>query len=170
MKKFGIICGVFLISISCGTSKKSFVIEASSSGCYGSCPILDLKFRNGEIYYNLIKYNKKEGLHKYILTERENYVLDSLFLKINFNTLKNKYISFRQDMQVYNTRILIRDKEKYIYYYKDDAPTPYENLIDYLIDLKEKDIIALNDTIIYFPTREKFKNVDMPIPPMPNVD
>lgn len=168
MRKFGIVCGILSISILQGCLKKERItIEASTSYCFGSCPVVDLKLTNGVIFYNLIDYTDYRGFYKYSLNQNELEKLDSLIKLVDFKSLNNEYVAEIQDMQIINTRVFKQNKMlKSVYYYNGEAPKQYENLIDYLISLKSRELNEL-DTIIEFETRNKVKPKKMPIPPLP---
>jgi len=169
MQKFGIICGILIISTlqGCRSLSKHTTIEASTSYCYGSCPVLDLKLSKGVLFYNLIDNTKLNGFYKYNLNTKELKKLDSLMLSVNFESLKEEYVAEIQDMQIINTRILKGGKLlKSIYYYNGEAPKEYEKLIDYMISLKSRKLEKI-DTVIKFNTRDKVKPRKMPIPPLP---
>lgn len=169
IRKFGLACGSLFISLllSCSSNKvEPLIIEVSTSGCYSTCPIVDVKFEKGEVYYNFINYNEKVGIYKYALTDTEISKIDSLLYSIDFDNIKEEYISHRNDMQIYNTKIIHKGFEKKIYFYEDEAPKPYENLIQYLIGLGSQEVKRI-DTVIEYATRKKVGVINMPIPPMP---
>jgi hypothetical protein len=171
MLKYGIVCGIFSISFmifSCKESEiKDKLIEVSTSGCYRSCPVLDLQFKQKTIYFNWIKNNDKLGTFKYELNDQELSKIDDLLSKVDVNTLRESYTSHRNDMQIYSTRFLIGKKEKEVLFYDDEAPVNYESLIDYLISLGDNSIKEIDKTL-NVKTREKVKILDISIPPLPN--
>jgi len=170
--KFGIVCGVLYISLlsSCVYKKAGLpIIEISPSGCLRTFPILDLKFDKGVIYFHLIKYNEKKGFFKYRLNDNELSKFDSLLSSVVIDSLLEKYISYRNDMQIYNTNIFYKNISKKVYYYEGEAPIEYVRLINFLISLRKKAIIETG-TSVDITTRKGMELIDVPIPPMPKND
>ena len=169
-QKFGILCGSLFISLlfSCKNSSNyefpSF--EISTSGCYKTCPILDVKLYDNVVYYDFIKFNKSKGTYQYKLTiddiDKLNYLIKSLAL----DSLKEEYASHTPDVQVYNTKFTYRGEEKNVYFFENEAPKNYQDLINYIISFKENKIVKM-DTILNITTRERVPFEEMQIPPMP---
>lgn len=154
--------------LSCNKNKAdNVVIEVSTSGCYKSCPVLDLRFNHNEIYLNFIKNNYKKGTYKYKLTNQELSKIDSLLSIINIHSLKESYTSHRSDMQIYSTRILIENEEKEVLFYDNEAPENYENLVDFLINLGKNNKLKKINIVLNLKTREKVKIIKLPVPPIP---
>ena len=141
--------------------------EISTSGCFKTCPILDVKLYDNVIYYDLIKFNKNKGLYQYKLTIDDINKLNYLIKSIALDSLKEEYASQIPDVQVYNTRFIYRGKEKKVFFFENEAPKKYQELIDYLISFKENNIIKI-DTILNIATRERIPFEEIQIPPIPN--
>ncbi len=167
--KFGIICGVFIISISfsCKTQKPKRYVEFSTSACYGYCPILDAKVENDKVYFNFIDYNKLKGIYMYNLKEKEIKKIDSLINIIDLKNIKNEYISNREDMQAINVIVKTKIEQKSIYYYVGDEPKELNELVETILKFKNNKLIKI-DTVIKFSTRKEVEIIKKPIPPMPN--
>ncbi|MDB9837153.1 DUF6438 domain-containing protein [Flavobacteriaceae bacterium] len=169
---YGIVCGVIFISflISCSSRKNhSSLIEVSSSGCFGTCPVLDLKLKDNKIYYNLIFHNNNRGLFSYELKPFEKNKIDSLFNYVKLDSLKKEYISSRVDMPTFNVFIKTKNNNKRVYFYADDAPKEFEDLIYYLIGLSKNDLTKL-DTPFSISTRMGMEVIKIPPPPPPPID
>ena len=172
IQKFGIVCGILYISLlsSCVHKKtESPIIEVSTTGCFKTCPILDLKLDKGVIYYHLIKYNEKKVFFKYECNDSDISKLGSLLFSAKIDSLSEEYISYRNDMQIYNTNIFYKNIRKKVYYYEGEAPIGYENLINFLISLRKKTIIETGISVD-ITTRKGVELIDVPIPPMPKND
>lgn len=169
---FGIVCGAIFISllISCN-SKKNYqpLIEVSSSGCFGTCPVLDLKLKENKVYYNLIYHNNDRGLFSYELKPFEKSKIDSLFNSVKLDSLKKEYISSREDMPTFNVFIKTQKIRKRVYFYADDAPKEFEDLVYYLIELSKNDLAKL-DTPFSISTRMGMEVIKIPPPPPPPTD
>lgn len=125
-----------------------------------------MKFENGIVYYDLIKYNEKEGTYKYLLREKEISKINSLLSAVSIDSLKENYTSYRNDMQTYNTSLLTDGTKMKVYFYDGEAPVEYQNLIDYLIGLRKNNLVKI-DSIINISTRKGMELINIPIPPMP---
>jgi hypothetical protein len=168
IQKFGILCGSLFISIfflSCEGSEK-ISLEISTSGCFKTCPVLDAKLYNNIIYYNFIKSNKDKGTYYYRLNNNEISKLDSLVNSLDLKKIKKEYASQIPDVQVYNTRITYKGEVKNVYFFENEAPKKYQNLINYILNFKEKRKIKI-DTLLKISTRDKIKIIDVLPPPMP---
>ena len=171
IRVYGIVCGIFFINffISCNNVKNSMpLIEVSSSGCFGTCPILDLKFDKGKIYYNLIFHNNEKGIFVYNPKSNEQKKIESLLNLIEFNYLKNEYTSFREDMPAFNVFFKTNTLSKRIYFYADDAPKELEDLVYYLIYLSENDLTKF-DSSFSISTRMGMEVIKLDPPPMGNI-
>lgn len=170
--KFGVVCGALFISLftSCENQEKNkLLIEVSSSGCFGTCPILDIKFKDEKIYYNLIFYNKKKGYFIYEPNPLEKTKLDSLLNSIEFDLLKNEYTSSRVDIPSFNVFIKVKEKNKRIHFYSDDAPKELENFINYLVELSNSELLKLQSPFS-ISTRMGMEIIKLSPPPLPSED
>lgn len=64
----------------------------SSSGCYGSCPIIDISINNkSKIYFQGEGYVQSLGFYKSIIDSVKTDYIFSKFAKTNIDSLKNEY-------------------------------------------------------------------------------
>lgn len=151
----------------CSCSNDNINIEISTSGCYKTCPIIDLKIENNKALFKFIKFNKKEGLYEYKLSSKEKENIKFLLKKINLNELQDEYTSNRVDMQVYNILIYNNNVKKSIYFYENNAPKELDSLVKTLIGLRDREMIKSNDDF-NVETRAVFPVMNTPsIPPPP---
>jgi hypothetical protein len=67
-------------------------IIVSSSGCYGSCPILNISIdNNGNVIYYGQYYNTKNGIFKSKITKNEYQKIQTNFKKADITNLKDNY-------------------------------------------------------------------------------
>lgn len=167
---YGILCGSLLISLflSCEKADKDELtsFEISTSGCYKTCPILDAKFNNGTVYYNLIEYNKKEGVYKYKLTPKEISELNQLMSNVYLDSLKKEYASNIPDVQIYNTSFTYKGEKRNVFFFENESLESYQTLVKTLISFKQKKITKI-DTILNVETRKRIPFEKMEIPPIP---
>lgn len=166
MLRFGKVCGALFISLlvlSCST-ESTIIIEISTSGCYKSCPVFDLKLDNDTIYLNLIKKTQKKGYYRYVLNKKEHSKIKQMLSNVNIHKLQDEYSSHKVDMQVYNTMLLTNQSKKEVFYYEGEAPVDYQKLINYLIQLGNK--ATIRTEAFETKTRKRVKILDIPIPPM----
>src|SRR5690606_582317 len=116
-----------------------------TSGCYKTCPILDLKVTNDKVLFKFIKFNKKEGLYEYKLSSEEEENIRFLLKEIDLNELQEEYTSNRVDMQVYNILINNGNVKKSVYYYENDASKELDSLVKKLIGLRDREMIKSNN-------------------------
>lgn len=171
--KYGILCGIMLISIffqtSCSNNNDTALnIEISTSGCYRSCPVIDIKVLNDKVYFNLIKFNDKEGSFEYKINKEEKEELKSLLAVIQLESLEDEYTSNRVDMQAYSVYINKSGAEKEIYYYESESPESLERLVRKIINFKNKELVKTSYDF-KSKTRGKVPLLEIPIPPMPNL-
>ena len=167
MLRFGTVCGVLFISVlmlSC-SNESIPTIGISTSGCYKSCPIFDLKLDSNTIYFIWIKNSNRKGFYSYSLNKEESSKVSNILSDINIDELQSEYSSNRVDMQVYNTMLFSNGIEKEVLFYEGEAPLKYQKLVDYLIKLGSK--ATTNAKPFKSRTREKVKIIDVPIPPIP---
>lgn len=169
MRKFIMICGVFVISFfSCLQEKTEIpILELSSSACHGDCPIFDLKLYEHKVYFNLIEHNSKKGVYEYNLSEQDKKSIKKLVRMIDYDRLKDEYTRDIQDVQVYNSVFYNKQNIKEVYFYSMKAPDEYYKLIKYVINLKDSNSLKKTDTIIIFNTRKGMEIDEIDIPPIP---
>ena len=171
-KIFGIVCGALFISLfsSCKFQDNNFpLIEISTSGCFGSCPILDAKYEEGKVYFNLILHNDSYGVFMHELDVIEKEKLIDLIKSIDLNNIQDTYTSAREDMSKFNVFIKNEKGEKRVYYYSGDAPEELENLSDFLIQLSKKNISKINNPFS-ISTRMGMEVLKISPPPFPPSD
>ena len=170
MKKYGILCIIILSNLILILCKNNYseplYFEISTSGCYKSCPILDAKLDNNVVYFNLIKYNKTEGIFEYKLTEKNIIKLNSLINSVLIDSLKEEYSSNMPDVQEFNTKFIINGKEKNVYFLENEAPEHYQELVDFIISFKDQEIKII-DTTFNITTRYRMPINEISIPPRP---
>ncbi|MWB96829.1 hypothetical protein GON26_20900 [Flavobacterium sp. GA093] len=67
-------------------------IIVSSSGCYGSCPVLNISIdNNGNVIYYGQYYNTKNGIFKSKITKNEYQKIQTNFKKADIKNLKDNY-------------------------------------------------------------------------------
>lgn len=169
--KFGILCMSMWISIlflfSCSVDNKNFNIEISTSGCYKTCPILDIKVIDDKVLFNLIKFNDKNGYYEYKLNPEDEKHLNILLEDINIDELQAEYTSNRVDIQVYSIIITKNNITQKVYYYENDAPKELDLLVKSIIAFKEKDLIESNKHF-NIETRKEVPIINTPnVPPPP---
>ncbi|MNK44135.1 hypothetical protein D3C87_628580 [compost metagenome] len=67
-------------------------IIISSSGCYGTCPIMSIEFnKNGKVFYLGEKYNTVNGFYTSTISKLEYEKIENSFKKANIMKLKKSY-------------------------------------------------------------------------------
>ncbi|MFN0050340.1 MAG: DUF6438 domain-containing protein [Cytophagales bacterium] len=99
-------------------------IIVSTSGCYGTCPILDISIdKNGEIIYFGHLYNTQNGLFTSKITKEEYKEIESTFKKADIPNLKDSYqANWTDDEEVTITFIKNNKIIKTISDYGREAP------------------------------------------------
>jgi hypothetical protein len=73
-------------------------IIVSSSGCYGSCPILNISIdNNGNIFYYGQNYNTQNGFFKSKITQKEYQKIQNSFKKADIKNLETNYEANHSD-------------------------------------------------------------------------
>lgn len=174
IKKFLKICTILGISLySCKkVENDEIVLELSTSGCYGECPVLDFKLYKQKVVFNLIEFNSVFGIYEYQFSKIERDSLENLFSKIDFENLKNEYTSSMQDIQTFNSVIYRNGTSKKVYFYAEDVPNNFYNLTDFVMKYKDFDGLTKLDTLMKFNTRKDLEVIkdegSIPLPPPPN--
>ncbi|WP_348706097.1 DUF6438 domain-containing protein [Tenacibaculum sp. 190524A02b] len=76
----------------------------SSSGCYGSCPIIDISInKKSKVYFQGERYVKPLGVYESIIDSTKTNYIFSKFSKANIDGLKNKYFARHTDDQSFTT-------------------------------------------------------------------
>lgn len=159
----------FVHSCEEANNNKTKRIEISTSGCHKRCPILDVKLVNNKIYFNFLNTEKK-GYFEYDLTKSDLEQLDKLFYNVKFELLKNEYTSQKPDVQKYSTLIEYKEKKQFIFFFRNECPEEYQDLINYIISYSEKQLKKI-DTTFETITRKRIPYVKMDIPlPPPNIE
>lgn len=67
-------------------------IIISSSGCYGTCPIMNIEFnKNGKVFYLGEKYNTVNGFYTSNISKSEYESIENSFKKADINELEDSY-------------------------------------------------------------------------------
>ena len=61
-------------------------------------------------------------------------------------------LSNTPDVQVYNTSFVYKGKKKEVFFFENECPKDYQDLIKYLINLKSNQVSKI-DTVLNFETR-----------------
>ncbi|WP_291145173.1 DUF6438 domain-containing protein [Flavobacterium sp. UBA7680] len=73
-------------------------IIVSSSGCYGSCPVLNISIdNNGNVIYYGQEYNTKNGIFKSKITKNEYQKIQTNFKKADIKNLEDNYSANHTD-------------------------------------------------------------------------
>ena len=170
MVKFGIVCGsiLFSIFISC-TKKDKLNVEFSTSGCFGTCPILDVSIQEDKVNYNIYDVNENivESFH-IKLNENEKYNIYKIWNGLNIDSLKTYYSNDIADGQ--RVKIKFKSQNKEIFYIAGSAPNHLEKFVDYFILLSQNKnhTAKTRDGKISVSTRKKFSFKSLPLLPVPN--
>lgn len=177
MKTFINICGIFIISIlflNCNYNKYEF--QLSTSGCYGNCPIIDMKLVGRRLYINKIEHIRGEykfnykGIFVYDLSKKEFDSVKLLINQIDLLQIGEEYVSNIDDTQYYNLILRKNNKVKEIYMTEKKAPNNVSNLVNYLMKFNNYNA-TYKDTIMIFESRKKVQlNPIDPPPPMPELN
>ena len=102
-------------------------IIISSSGCYGTCPIMDIEFnKNGEVYYLGEKYNLINGSYISKISESEYNSIEKAFKKSNILKLNNHYSAPITDLNTVTVTFVKNNKiVKTISDYASQAPSEF---------------------------------------------
>lgn len=109
-------------------NSKSFdKIIVSSTGCYGSCPVTDIEIdKNGDVIYKGGYYSSIKGDYKSKISKELFSKINLSFLKSNWTSLENEYISnWTDDETVYVTFVKNGRIIKTIKDYGRKAPTEF---------------------------------------------
>lgn len=101
-------------------------IIVSSSGCYGSCPVLNISIdKNGNIFYNGQHYNTQNGFFKSKITKIDYQKIQTNFKKADITNLKDSYeANWTDDETVTITFIKNNKIVKSISDYGTQSPPP----------------------------------------------
>ncbi len=100
-------------------------IIISSSGCYGTCPIMSVEFnKNGKVFYLGEKYNTVNGFYTANISKSQYQKIENSFKKTNINRLKNSYSADFTDLNTV-TISFVKNNEivKTISDYGGEAPS-----------------------------------------------
>lgn len=93
-------------------------IIMSTSGCYGSCPIMSIILNNdGSVLFKGLEYTGKKGLFTGHITKENFELLQHNFLTTNIDSLKSRYIAGWTDDETISTTFV---KNGMIYKTVDD--------------------------------------------------
>ena len=131
MKKFGTtFLMVYSILILLGCEKKSeYIIEYSTTGCFGDCPVLDIKLIDDKLYYNFIKHNNKKGVFNSNVSKDQKQVINSLVSTLLNEDIKKEYLGDVVDVPATYFRLHFEDGREIKTNYDDYiAPKSLDNL------------------------------------------
>ena len=161
LMKYGWICLMVFSILSCSQNK--FVLEYSTTGCFGSCPIVDIKVKNDSIYINHLRNTVYTGLYCKKLSEVESKKIDGYIDKIIKDNYQKEYVESIVDVQEVNF-ILKKDEKTLVecYYQEQVSPDMIHDLFDYLKDL---DMLVECKSNVSFESRLNIPFDDSPPPP-----
>jgi len=170
MVKFGIVCGSILFSIFISCAKKDNLnVEFSTSGCFGTCPILDVSIKENKVNYNVYDVNENIIESFYIkLDENEVNSIDEIWIGLNVDSLKTYYSNDIADGQ--RVKIKFKNQNKEIFYLAGSAPNQLEKFVDYFILLSQNKnhIGKTRDRKVSVSTRKNFSFKSPPLLPVPD--
>ncbi len=102
-------------------------IIISSSGCYGTCPIMNIEFnKNGNIYYWGKNYNLINGFYISKISNSEYNSIENSFKKSNPLKLNNHYSIPVTDLNTITVTFVKNNKIiKTVYDYANQAPSEF---------------------------------------------
>ena len=102
-------------------------IIVSSSGCYGTCPIMDIELnKNGTVYYLGENYNLINGSYISKISESEYNSIEEAFKKSNILKLDNHYSAPITDLNTITVTLVKNDRIiKTISDYAGQAPNEF---------------------------------------------
>lgn len=174
MKKFGttylMVCSI-LILLGC-QKESNYTIEYSTTGCFGDCPVLDMKLVENDLYYNFIKNNKEKGVFHSSITKEQKEEINELVLNILSQDIEEEYLGDVVDVpatyfKLYrgNNELIKTNYDNYI------APKSLDSLYSYLLGVGEKKLTRVEVDTIIFSTREDIGiETFTPPPPPPKQD
>lgn len=173
MKKFGT---TFLMACSIltffGCQKNiDYTVEYSTTGCFGDCPVLDIKLVENKVYYNFIEYNEKEGVFHSRISKEQKKVINDLVTTILEEDIKEEYLGDVVDVPATYFK-LYRGNDALIKTNYDDyiAPKPLDSLYSYLLGISENNLTRLETKSVDFSTRKEIQIETFTPPPPPKKD
>tara|TARA_R110002073_G_scaffold331253_2_gene515919 strand:- start:2296 stop:2709 length:414 start_codon:yes stop_codon:yes gene_type:complete len=83
------------LNVGCSSVKhnsEEVYIQLSKERCFGKCPVYDLFiYKDGTVAYNGIDNVAKKGQQNFKISEDELREIESLFLSLDFKSLKSKH-------------------------------------------------------------------------------
>ena len=173
MKKFGMtflmVCNI-LTFLGC-QKNTDYIVEYSTTGCFGNCPVLDIKLVNNELYYNFIKYNEKKGVFRSSISREQKEAINSLISAILTEDIKEEYLSDIMDVPATYFKLYSGEDELIKTNYDDHiALKPLDSLYSYLLSISENNLTRLEVVTINFSTREEIGIETFTPPPPPKKD
>lgn len=138
-------------------------IIISSSGCYGTCPIMNIEFnKNGNVSYLGEKYNLIDGFYVSKINISEFKSLENSFKKSNISQLKNSYSARVTDLSTITVTFIKNNKiVKTISDYGSQAPAEFIMAYRKAIYLYQKLKLVKINSIKSFPNSTTF-SIDKP--------
>lgn len=126
-------------------------IILSSSGCYGTCPIMSLSIsRDGDLYYYGYDYTTKDGLFKSKISSEIYNDFEEKFKRADLQNMQNEYYANWTDDEAISVSFIKDNKiVKSIWDYGNQSPPEFNwayNELRYLYQSVELD--TLNSNII----------------------
>jgi len=173
MSKSGVIfLMVYSLVITSCKKDNSYIIEYSTTGCFRTCPILDIKQINNKVYFNFIKHNDKAGLFYSKLTKKQIEEIDFLVEKILDREIQKEYWSEIEDVPATLFRLKYKNKNIESYYDDHIAPFEIDTLYRYLLSISKEGLVKTKGNPFEISTREEvdFDTYRLPPPPPPPLD
>lgn len=169
MKKFGttflMVCSILTLF---GCQKNvDYIVEYSTTGCFGDCPVLDIKLIENEVFYNFIEHNKKEGVFYSNISKEQRNVINDLITRILEEDIKEEYLGDVVDVPATYFK-LYRGNDTLVKTNYDDyiAPKSLDSLYSYLLGINENNLTPLEAKSINFSTRKEI-GIEAFTPPPP---
>lgn len=173
MKKFGtIFLMVYSILTFFGCQKNmGYIIEYSTTGCFGDCPVLDIKLVENEVYYNFIEHNEEEGVFYSNISKEQKEVINDLISAILEEDIKEEYLGDVVDVPATYFKLYLGNDTLIKTNYDDYiAPKTLDSLYSYLLSISENNLTRLKAKSIDFFTRKEIGIEIFTPPPPPKKD
>lgn len=160
---------VFSIMLFTSCDKKTdYSFEFSTTGCFGNCPILDIKLEDSMLYFNFIEFNEKKGLFSILISNHQKREISNLVDRILTEQIKDEYLSEVLDVPATYFHLYEDDKEIIRTNYDNHiAPKSIENLFNYLLGLSSSNQLNSVTFNVEFRTRKEINTVKFVPPPPP---
>ncbi|SFW75485.1 hypothetical protein SAMN02927921_03994 [Sinomicrobium oceani] len=170
MRKFGttflMVCSI-LASFGCQRNA-DYIVEYSTTGCFGDCPVLDIKLIEDEVFYNFIEHHRKEGVFYSKISKEQRNVINDLITRILEKDIKEEYLGDVVDAPATYFK-LYRGEDTLLKTNYDDyiAPKILDSLYSYLLGISENNLTSFEAESIHFSTRKDIGIETFSPPPPP---